>query len=157
MGALFSALDVVDVAGATGRPVDEVAPLHFLLGARQHLHWLRDQIAALPRDDRWQAMARAALRDDLFSLHSELTADVLREGPAERDAAARLDAWIEANAAPVERCLEILADIKASGTYDLTALAVALREVRNLIQSTAPVPPGGNGRPRAIAEQVAQT
>jgi glutamate dehydrogenase len=139
MAALFAALDVVEVASTTGRPVDDVAALHFLLGGRLHLHWLRDQIAKLPRSNRWEAMARAALRDDLFSLHAELTADVLTEGPAKGDAAMRLDAWMAANTTSVDRCLEILGDIRTAGTYDLTTLPVALREVRNVIQSTAPV------------------
>jgi glutamate dehydrogenase len=143
MTALFAALDVVEVASATGRPVHDVAALHFLLGGRLHLHWLGDQIAALPRSNRWEAMARAALRDDLFSLHAELTADVLREGPTDGSAASRLDAWMAANATPVGRCLEILGDIRTAGTYDLTTLPVALREVRNLIQSTAPVAAAG--------------
>ena len=44
--------------------------MHFQLGGRLDLHWLRDQIAALPRTNRWQAMARAALRDDLFAAES---------------------------------------------------------------------------------------
>jgi glutamate dehydrogenase len=148
MAALFAALDVVEVASATGRPVDDVAALHFLLGGRLHLHWLRDQIAELPRSNRWEAMARAALRDDLFSLHAELTADVISEGPAEGAAAARLDAWMAGNTQPVARCLEILGDIRTAGTYDLTTLPVALREVRNLIQSTAPVS-GDGARPAA--------
>jgi glutamate dehydrogenase len=141
MAALFAAHDVVEVASATGRPVDHVAALHFLLGGRLHLHWLRDQIATLPRTNRWEAMARAALRDDLFSLHAELTADVMRESP-DGAAGPRLDAWMAANATPVGRCLEILGDIRTARTYDLTTLPVALREVRNLIQSTAPVAAG---------------
>ena len=53
--------------------------------------------------------------------------------------------------APVERCLEILGDIRTAGTYDLTTLPVALREVRNLIQSTAPVS-GDGARPPAATE-----
>jgi glutamate dehydrogenase len=150
LAALFSALDVVEVASDTGRPVDDVAALHFLLGGRLHLHWLRDQIAELPRSNRWEAMARAALRDDLFGLHAELTADVMREGPAEGAVAARLDAWMAANTQPVARCLEILGDIRTAGTYDLTTLPVALREVRNLIQSTTPVWAGG-ARPAGAA------
>jgi glutamate dehydrogenase len=146
LGALFAALDVVEVAADTGRPVDEVGALHFLLGGRLHLHWLRDRIAELQRANRWEAMARAALRDDLFSLHAELTADVLKGGPAEGETGARIDAWMAANSAPVERCLGILNDIMAAGTYDLTTLPVALREVRNLIQSTTPVASNGAGR-----------
>jgi glutamate dehydrogenase len=139
LGALFSALDVVEVANATGEPVQDVAVIHFMIGHRLGVHWLRDRVAALPRDDRWKAMARAALRDDLFSLHGELTLDVLREAPADGSAAARLDAWAAGNASAVERCHGILSDIRAGGTHDLTTLAVALREVRTLIETTAPV------------------
>jgi glutamate dehydrogenase len=139
LGALFSAVDVVEVANATGESVHDVAAVHFLLGHRLGLHWLRDRVAALPRDDRWKAMARAALRDDLFSLHGELTSDVLRESPGEGTAVERLDAWSEGNAAAVERCLGILGDIQAGGTHDLTTLAVALREVRTLIEATVAV------------------
>ena len=131
--------DIVGVASATERSIDEVAALHFLIGGRLHLHWLRDQIATLPRENCWQAMARAALRDDLFSLHAELTADVLRGSGADgaADAEARLDRWIDANRPLVERCLGILGDIRAGGTYDLTTLPVALRELRNLIEAAA--------------------
>jgi glutamate dehydrogenase len=137
---LFAALDIVGVAAVTERSVDEVAAVHFLVGGRLHLHWLRDQIATLPRENRWQAMARAALRDDLFSLHAELTADVLRGGAGEPvDAEARLEGWIEANRALVERCLDILSEIRAGGAYDLTTLPVALRELRNVNEAAAAV------------------
>ena len=40
---------------------------------------------------------------------------------------------MEANRAAVERAQEILGEIRAGGTFDLTTLPVALREVRNLI------------------------
>jgi glutamate dehydrogenase len=156
LGALFAALDVVEVAADTGRPVGHVGALHFLLAGRLHLHWLRDRIAELPRANRWEAMARAALRDDLFSLHAELTANVLREGPADADAGVQLDAWMAANAPPVARCLGILGDIRTAGTYDLTTLPVALREVRNLIQSTTSVAGDGTGPRSAAAAAVTQ-
>jgi glutamate dehydrogenase len=139
LGDRFAALDIVGVAAATQSPIGEVAALHFLIGGRLHLHWLRDRIATLPRENRWQAMARAALRDDLFGLHAELTADVLRGAEPGEPANARLDGWIEANQAVVDRCLGILSDIRAGGTYDLTTLAVALRELRNLIQAASAV------------------
>ena len=81
-------------------------------------------------------MARAALRDDLFSLHAEITADVLRGTGGEATGPdVRLDAWIDANRPLVERCVGILSDIRTGGTYDLTTLPVALRELRNLIQA----------------------
>ena len=83
-GALFSALDIAEIALATEHPVKEVTALHFEIGGNLSLHWLRDRIALLPRDNRWQAMARAALRDDLFSLHAELTTAVLRSRRSRR-------------------------------------------------------------------------
>ena len=137
LGAQFAAWDVVDVATAADRPIEDVAALHFRLGARLRLHWLRDRVADLPRADRWQAMARSALRDDLFALHRELTADVLRESPEAGTIDERLGAWMETNRATLDRSLGILDDIRAGGSYDLTTLPVALREVRTLIQETA--------------------
>jgi glutamate dehydrogenase len=137
---LFAALDIVGVAAETGHDIGDVAALHFLLGGRLQVHWLRDRIATLPRADRWQAMARAALRDDLFSLHADLTAGVLRRGAHDvADAEARLDGWIDANRMAVERCVGILGEIRAGGAFDLTTLPVALRELRNLGQAAAAV------------------
>jgi glutamate dehydrogenase len=140
LDALFSALDVVEAAQATGRDLEQVVALHFLVGGRLRLHWLRDRVAELPRDNRWQAMARSALRDDLFALHGELTADILNAGPPHAEATDRLELWTAANPTAVERCLAILSDIDATGTFDLTTLPVALREVRTLIRSTSPEP-----------------
>jgi glutamate dehydrogenase len=41
------------------------------------------------------------------------------------------------NALPVERCQQVLADVKAGGAFDLATLSVAVREIRNLIDATA--------------------
>ncbi|HEY1274856.1 MAG TPA: NAD-glutamate dehydrogenase [Thermoleophilaceae bacterium] len=133
---MFATLDIVDVAGENDLDVEPVAAVHFQLGDRLQLHWLRDRIVALPRDDRWKALARAALRDDLYGLHRSLTAEVLRGGPAGGDAAARVESWVRSNPSS-ERCLETLADIRVGKTYDMTTLPVAVREVRNLIQAPA--------------------
>jgi glutamate dehydrogenase len=134
LSTMFATFDIVDVAADTGLDVESVARVHFLLGSRLKLHWLRDRIVALPRDDRWQALARAALRDDLYSLHRALTTEVLRSDHHEADLDARVEAWVAGNPAS-ERCLETLADIRAGRLFDLTTLPVAVREVRNLIQA----------------------
>jgi glutamate dehydrogenase len=140
MAALLSALDVVEVADSTGRPLDAVSAIYFRLATRLQLHWLRDRILEQPRADRWQTLARAALRDDIQGLQRELTSDVLQGATPADDVEAVIDAWVERNAAAVERYLEMLAEIKATRQYDLTTLPLALREVRNLIG--AAVPPG---------------
>ena len=130
---MFSTLDIVEVAAETEFDLETVARVHFDLGYRLQLHWLRDRIVGLPRDDRWRALSRAALRDDLYSLHRQLTAEVLRSGGREApDTHALVEAWISAHPA-AERTLETLADIRVGRVFDLTTLPVAVREVRNLL------------------------
>jgi glutamate dehydrogenase len=138
LNRLFSALDIVDIAEATDQPVETAAGVYFTLGDRLRLHWLRSHVEALPRDNRWQTLARAALRDDLYSQQAELTAEILRNTPDDLPAAERIDAWVNANWEPVERTLQVLTDINASGAFGLATLSVALREIRNLITSSAP-------------------
>ena len=87
---------------------------------------------ALPRDDRWRARARAALRDDLYGIHSELTCEVLRSARTDSGADELVDAWIDANPASA-RTLQTLGDIRSGQRYDLTTLPVAVREVRNML------------------------
>jgi glutamate dehydrogenase len=132
LGTMFAALDIVQVADETGLDVESVAAVHFQLGSRLQLHWLRDRIVELPRDDRWKALARAALRDDLYGLHRALTAEVLRSDGRPADPRDLVSRWIDRNPAS-ERCLQTLADIRVGRTFDLTTLPVAVREVRNLI------------------------
>jgi glutamate dehydrogenase len=129
---LFSALDVVDIAATSDESVETVATVYFTLGDRLRIHWLRGHVEALPRQDRWQTLARAALRDDLYSLQAEFTAGVLRGVPEGSDAGARVETWIEDHRTPVERTIGVLRDVNASGTFDLSTLSVALRELRNL-------------------------
>jgi glutamate dehydrogenase len=133
---MFSALDVVDVADAAEESVPSAAAVYFTLGDRLRLHWLRGHVEALPRDNRWRTLARAALRDDLFSLQAALTTEILRSVPEDLPAQERIDAWVDDNRGAVERVLQVLTDINASGTFDLATLSVALREIRNLTTSS---------------------
>ena len=132
--ALVPTFELVEIAAAAELDVAPVAEAYFALGARLELHWLRDRIIDLPRETRWEAMARAALRDDVYSEQAGLTAEVLRAG-------AGVERWLAANAGAVERSLQVLADIRSGGTLDLARLSVAVREMRNLIHSSgAPEP-----------------
>jgi glutamate dehydrogenase len=137
---MFSALDIVDVADATDHPVQTAAAVYFTLGDRLRLHWLRGHVEALPRDNRWRTLARAALRDDLYSLQAALTAEILRSVPGDLPARERIDAWVDDNREAVERVLQVLTEINASGAFDLATLSVALREIRNLTTSAGASP-----------------
>ena len=80
-----------------------MARVHFALGERLGLPALVERILALPRDDRWQTMARAALRDDLHGVHAQLTAQVLESTSADDSAPARIAAWEDADEELVAR------------------------------------------------------
>ena len=131
---LLAALDVVEVASSARIQVEEAASVYFALGESLDLHWLRDQVAALPRDNRWQALSRAALRDDLYAQLSALTLDSLRLDAGRASAAERVEAWLEQNRIPVARCRQILGDLAAAGSTDFTMLSVAMGEIRTLRQ-----------------------
>ena len=50
--ALVPAMDIVEIAESAGLDAVSAARAYFDLGTRLELHWLRDQIVALPRDTR---------------------------------------------------------------------------------------------------------
>src|SRR5690606_38626832 len=75
--AAYALLGVVETARRVDQDPELVARVHFALGERLSLPLLVRAVVALPRDDRWQAMARAALRDDLYAVHAQLTSEVL--------------------------------------------------------------------------------
>ncbi|HEX3616989.1 MAG TPA: NAD-glutamate dehydrogenase [Solirubrobacteraceae bacterium] len=131
--ALLATFDIVEVGAKTGHDPETVMLATFAVGARLQLNWLRNRINELPRSDRWQTLARAALRDDLAGLIAALTAEVIAAGGDHASSEEAFDAWERARTQAVERFVSVLSDIRASGTSDTTTLPVALREVRNLV------------------------
>jgi len=129
----YMLLGVVEVAGREGLDPREVARVHFALGERLGLPALVQRILALPRQDRWQTMARAALRDDLHGVHTQLTAQVLAATPAEESAPARIALWEDGDAVVVPRAAATLEEICSDDQADLARLSVGLRVVRGLL------------------------
>ena len=78
-------------------------------------------------------MARAALRDDLHTVHAQLTAQVLASTSREDPAPARIAAWEAANDIVVPRAAGTLDEICADEQADLARLSVGLRVVRGLL------------------------
>jgi glutamate dehydrogenase len=139
----YSAFDIVEIATATGRGVEEAADVYFDLAERLQITRLRDRITALPRDDRWNTAARAALRDDLYAAHATLARDVLQVsggGSTEE----RLARWALRNEAAVERAEQTLTEIWESDRFTMATLSVAVRAIRALVQGSG-LPEGSVG------------
>ena len=114
----YMLLGVVETAARDERDPMEVARMHFAVGERLGLPLLVSRILALPRTDRWQTMARAALRDDLHAVHAQLTAQELAGNPPpEKD---------------TTQAVRTLTEICSDEDTDLARLSVALRLVRSL-------------------------
>jgi len=131
----YSTFDIVEIASGVGRGVEEVAEVYYNLADRLQIARLRERITALPRDDRWNTMARAALRDDLYAAHAALTGNVLvvsGSGTPEE----RLAVWTERNAAEVARARQTLGEIWESERFNVATLSVALRAIRTLVTSS---------------------
>jgi glutamate dehydrogenase len=101
---------------------------------------LRELVLALPRDRRWNSMARASLRDDLAAEQAALTADVLALRSAEDGGKEKADrlvrAWVDGWDSTQRRAAAQLADISAGDRHDIAELLVAVRTLRGLRSRT---------------------
>lgn len=133
--SVFPALDIVAIADRTGKEPLAVAEVYYDLGDRLRINQLLDRILELPRNDRWQSMARASIREDLFAAHAALTSDVLAVGNGTASPQERFTAWEETNAAILTRARATLEEIHGSEGFDLANLSVAMRTMRTLLRT----------------------
>ncbi|MFJ8250005.1 NAD-glutamate dehydrogenase [Streptomyces sp. NPDC094466] len=133
----FPALDIVAIADRTGQDPLEVAEVYYDLADRLRITQLMDRIIELPRADRWQSMARASIREDLYAAHAALTSDVLSVGNGSSTPEERFTAWESKNAAILARSRSTLEEIQGSDAFDLANLSVAMRTMRTLLRTHA--------------------
>ncbi|MEV4946154.1 NAD-glutamate dehydrogenase [Streptomyces sp. NPDC053755] len=131
----FPTLDIVAIADRTDQDPMAVAEVYYDLADRLRITQLMDRIIELPREDRWQSMARASIREDLFAAHAALTADVLSAGDDTSTPEERFKAWEQRNAAILGRARTTLEEIQGSETFDLANLSVAMRTMRQLLRA----------------------
>ncbi|WP_405664484.1 NAD-glutamate dehydrogenase [Streptomyces sp. RK9] len=131
----FPSLDIVAVADRMGKEPLAVAEIYYDLADRLRITQLMDRIIELPRADRWQSMARASIREDLYAAHAALTADVLAVGNGTATPEQRFKAWEDKNAAILGRARTTLEEIQGSDAFDLANLSVAMRTMRTLLRT----------------------
>jgi glutamate dehydrogenase len=129
----YALLDVAQVAERAQAPIEQVAAVYYMIYNRFGVDSLLDRITALPRKDRWQALARAALRDDLYSTVADMAKAVL----AETDAGApdeRLLAWEARNAEQLGRARSVFEEVNSLAQDDMASLSVAVRLLRSIVR-----------------------
>ncbi|SCF09259.1 NAD-glutamate dehydrogenase [Micromonospora mirobrigensis] len=132
----FGLLDVVETAARSGREVGEVAPVYFVLSDRFRVDSLLSKISLLPREDRWQTLARMALRYDLYAALAALTGEVLDSTADSLPPHERVQEWEQSNATSIHRAVRAMGEFDESRA-DLAALSVLLRQIRTLVRTSA--------------------
>ncbi|WP_051388876.1 NAD-glutamate dehydrogenase [Arthrobacter sp. 35W] len=104
----FTLLDIARVNQLTGAPLAAIAPVYYAVHERFQIENLLTLIDRLPRSSKWQAMARASLRDDLSDVAPQLTIAVLGGGAsaAAGDQLSRWEALHHKRLAEAERLLQ---------------------------------------------------
>ena len=133
----YSLLDIADIATDAGLEPAALAPVYYHVSERFGIDTMLTKVTRLPREDRWDALARGALRDDLYAVLESLTRSVI-EANADNPAATpakQFDIWAQSNEDSIQRAVTSLAAIRRLENPNIAALSVALRTLRSVIRS----------------------
>ncbi|WP_051258792.1 NAD-glutamate dehydrogenase [Chitinibacter tainanensis] len=118
-------LELALAANDSGQLAEQLQ-LHLAVGEALDLPWLHSLIEQLPRDNRWQTLARMAVRDDLSAVQIALTRRVWAEREQRSDA---LGEWLASEQAAIGRVQHMFAELRACPA-DLAMISAAIRELR---------------------------
>ena len=113
--------------------LERAAEVYFALGEALYLSWLMGKIEELPVESRWHAQARGSLRDELYSQHRALTAQILARG-GEGSGAQLVEAWLNRDDPALKFTLGMFADMRSQVVTDYPIVSVAVRRLANLVQ-----------------------
>ncbi|GAB3299071.1 NAD-glutamate dehydrogenase [Parasphingorhabdus pacifica] len=138
----YALLDITEVAELAERDAGvraerspaESAEVYYTLSEHLDIERMLLAVNELERGNRWHALARLALRDDLYASLREITTDVLRAGEPDETPEEKIAHWESANASRLARARSSLAEIKRSGRLDLATLSVATRQLRSMVR-----------------------
>lgn len=130
----YSVLDIVELAEETGQDVEQTAELYFAVSERFRVDALLTQVSHLPRQDRWDSLARGAMRDDLYGVLKALTRTIRTGVEDAGGAQAQLDAWAQVNEESLARVKQVLGNVNRIESPGMGPLSVALRTLRGLVR-----------------------
>ncbi|MET9200842.1 NAD-glutamate dehydrogenase [Gordonia sp. NPDC003585] len=130
----FCLLDIIDSAEISDRDPVEVGELYFAVMEHFGLEDLLTAVSNLDFGDRWHALARLALRDDMHGALRALTLKILEVSEPEESSAEKIDEWESSQSSRLARVRTVLSEIDESGTQDLATLSVAARQLRSVIR-----------------------
>ena len=133
----YGLLDISAISEELQEPADAVAEVYFAVFERISAVPILEHITALPRETHWEALARAALRDDLYLVLAGMTKAVVRNTPRPSapgaDPVERIVAWERENIEQLGRIQETIKEAIKPGPVDIAALSVAVKLLRAVV------------------------
>ncbi|WP_409495179.1 NAD-glutamate dehydrogenase [Amycolatopsis sp. cmx-11-12] len=138
----FGLLDVTDVAEMAEQQAgidavhtpSETAGLYYALSDHLGVDKMLTSISGLERGNRWHALARLALRDDVYGSLRAITLDALKYSDSGTGPDEKIAHWEQANASRLQRARVALDEISQFGKLDLATLSVAARQIRSTVR-----------------------
>ncbi len=127
-----AALDITDLAVTYKRDVMQSAQVYSLFNDRLGIFALHAGAEDVKVKGRWQAMARSNLRDEFFQIRRDMAADILKKR-SKKNMEQLVDEWLQQRSEQVERFVSMLDEMKLRGVFDIAALSVAAKELRELV------------------------
>ena len=90
------------------------------------------RITELPRDSRWDTLARLALRSDLYAATASIVESIARSTSPAATPDDRVHAWEARKTGAIARAKTTLSEILAQESPTLASMSVLLRVMRNL-------------------------
>jgi glutamate dehydrogenase len=132
----FGLLDISLVSEQVDEPLTTIAEMYHTV-----IHWigvgtLLLRITDLPRQSRWEALARAALRDDAYSAVVDITISVMRttqrSDASGATAVERIVEWERGRQEQLGRIKDTFTEVTKPAQVDLASISVALKLLRTL-------------------------
>ncbi|MEV5052425.1 NAD-glutamate dehydrogenase [Arthrobacter sp. LAR12-1-1.1] len=137
----FGLLDISLISEQVREPIATIADLYWAVFQRIGAANLLLSITDLPRQSRWEALARAALRDDVYSAVADMTVSVMETtqglGAADAgtsDTVERIVEWERGHQEQLARIKDTFAEVTKPGQVDIASISVALKLLRTLVR-----------------------
>jgi glutamate dehydrogenase len=131
---LVHAPAVTAVAAATGRSVKDVAQVFVAVGELLPLNELEDALGTLPATRRMERWALQATREDARRARWDIAEHALAAAPSGADPLEAIDAFLVEHIEECRRLQAFMRTLSREGTTDLPGLALAVRQLRGLVE-----------------------
>ena len=136
--ALYTALNVIEVATEHRFDLFKTAYIYFDVGNVFNLVWFRDQLVNDAREGHWNTLARLTIRDELDTLQKQLTVVMIQKNEKESNASKIIHRWVEHHPRIIKRWEDVLQLLLASTNIDYAMFFIVLRELSDWIQISEP-------------------